>query len=214
MDYKHFQVKITATEGGNYHLNAQFHPLWHINKKIDFDNGLINWKTIAEGASSLHSCLTNLFRWAKEIYELFQPFKLKEPIEQAKEQTINPIEKNFSKNETEHTEDPPSKKTEPNPIFNNEPQSQQKIAETSNTAKKIISAAKDKVHKKKPMSKTHNLDIEESTPLANFNPNKQNEPKACTHCSQKKESWSLWFGFSIPVHKTTLSERKKDNRTR
>ncbi|QSR86165.1 hypothetical protein EM20IM_06545 [Candidatus Methylacidiphilum infernorum] len=162
MDYKHFHIKITATEGGNYQLHAQFHPLWNINKKIDFDQGFINWKDVVDCAKSLHSLFLNLSYWAKQIYRYFQPSNLPdeaEKIRKKSKQTHQSTQNNFT----------PSNKKDGKPASGKNPklknsldktESQKQISETANAAQKMAAKAQERAHKKRALSKFPEQDKE------------------------------------------------------
>ncbi|QDQ43137.1 hypothetical protein [Methylacidiphilum kamchatkense] len=155
MDYKHFSVKLTATESGNYHLNAQFHPFWNNKKIITLDQDFLNWKEIIAGARSLYETVSNLFSWAKELYNSFYTKDLSKKTDawnKVKEKS-QPTDKNFSTKETEATplkdlNRSPNKA--PKERFQ-EPDSKQKISATSETAKNMIPEAKKKAQSKKQL---------------------------------------------------------------
>ncbi|TFE66858.1 hypothetical protein A7Q09_09200 [Methylacidiphilum sp. Yel] len=156
MDYKHFSVKLTATEHGNYHLNAQFHPFWNNKKTITLDQNFLNWKEIITGARSLYETVSNLFSWAKELYDSFrsQDVSKKTNAGDKEKEKSQPIDKNFStKEETAATtlKDLNRSPNKPPKESFQEPDSKQKISSTSETAKTMNSQAKKKAQSKKQL---------------------------------------------------------------
>ncbi|CAI9086540.1 hypothetical protein A7K93_01705 [Candidatus Methylacidiphilum fumarolicum] len=181
MDYKHFSVKLTATESGNYHLNAQFHPFWNNKKTILLDQDFLNWKEIITGARSLYETVSNLFSWAKELYDSFriQDLSKKTYACDTEKEKSQAIDKNLSTKETEATThkdlNRSSHKTSKERF--QEPDSKQKISATSEKAKATISEAKKKAQSKKQLKSSSSK--EDFVKAALFSPLTKHILKAC-----------------------------------